>query len=170
MSISREHRPRLEEIRVVSPFMLLSVELISPQRFGWAWTLNWKQNSSGHKGKAMESDCPSHCELKLPCFARCRCQKPIEFTLQHPEAAQDSYFQLWSSHERNRLPHTVLKAAQTPQMMVRKLGCQLLDDHQALQYPYVQLCRASNSLLSSHTSQLIMLFLCFSCGQQISVT
>ena len=36
--------------------------------------------------------------------------------------------------------------------------------------PYVQQSGVSNSLLGSHTSLLIMLFPCFSLGQQISVT
>lgn len=170
MRISREHRPKLEEIRVVSSFMLLSIELISPQRIGWAWTLNWKQNSSGHKGKAMESDCPSHCELKLPCFARCRCQKPIEFTLQHPEAAKEPGFQFWSSCEQNKLLHKLLKAACAPQMMTRKPGSLLLDDHQGCQCLIWATAWVSNSLLGSHTSLLLMLFLCFSVGQQVSVT
>lgn len=109
------HRPRLEEMRLVSSFMILSIKLISPQRFGWVWALNQKQNSSRHKGKAMESDCPSRCELKLPCYAQYRSQKHIELTLQHPGAAKDSGFQLWSSHEQNRLLHKlVLETGKLP--------------------------------------------------------
>lgn len=114
------HRPRLEEMRVLSSFMILSIKLILPQRFGWVWALNQKQNSSRHKDKAMESDCPSHCELKLPCYAQCRCQKHIELTMQHPGTAKDSGFQLWSSDEQNRLLHKLVKAAHAPQVMVRE--------------------------------------------------
>lgn len=67
----------------------------------------------------MESNCSSHCELKLPCYAQCRCQKHIELTVQHPGAAKDSGFQLWSSHEQNKL-HKLVKAARAPQVMARE--------------------------------------------------
>lgn len=67
----------------------------------------------------MESNCSSHCEMKLPCYAQCRCQKHIELTVQHPGAAKDSGFQLWSSHEQNKL-HKLVKAARASQVMVRE--------------------------------------------------
>lgn len=151
------HRPRLEEMRVVSSFMILSIKLISPQRFGWVWALNQKQNSSRHKDKAMESDCPSHCELKLPCYAQCRCQKHIELTLQHPGTAKDPGFQLWSSYEQNRLLHKLVKAAHAPQVMLREPdpSCRMTSrDVSAL---HVQQWGVFNSLLCSSSSLLFML-------------
>lgn len=160
------HRPRLEEMRVLSSFMILSIKLISPQRFGWVWALNQKQNSSRHKGKAMESDCPGHCELKLPCYAQCRCQKHIELTLQQSGAAKGSGFQLWSSHEHNRLLHKLVKAAHAPQVMVREPDPSCWVTSRDVSALHVQLWGVFNSLLCSPSSLLFMLLWCFSIGQQ----
>lgn len=156
------HRPRLEEMWVVSSFMILSIKLISPQRFGWVWALNQKQNSSRHKGEAMESDCPSHCELKLPCYAQHRCQKHIELTLQHPGAANDSGFQLWSSNEQNKLLHKLVKAACAPQVMVRTPGHSCWMTTRDVSALYVQQWGVFNSLLFSPRSQLCTVFAVFS--------